>query len=341
VESGSSGAEIYRARSVERGDLFMKVNCVIGGRTATPARFPRPATPVEDMACINKRKKDAASLSLNEMTQETFKVAVELALERLRTACGLEEMGVHTWRERVTTSMPGIGIPVVGDVLMMDAAPGLSLNLLLNDRASDLAFIQTMLSRIDPQEIISMAVHDVLFSEGDRHGGNVHIDERSKLRFIDNDNALGFMFGMRSWYHTRGLDSILVPHTARSNIVMSTSSRHQLGWLDYRCHVPGGKLGTAFPPRLAQCMQRFVDTPPEELRREFLIPRHDQAELLRERARDLLQTGFEQTVERAMAAEKIKYEEEMAKAGKSASTWRPSQPPVCPSGTAQNPETED
>jgi len=177
---------------VERGDLFMKVNCVIGGRTATPARFPRPATPVEDMACINKRKKDAASLSLNEMTQETFKVAVELALERLRTACGLEEMGVHTWRERVvrafkppsglssrlestpvcwlqpnhcfrlaralparvqTTSMPGIGIPVVGDVLMMDAAPGLSLNLLLNDRASDLAFIQTMLSRIDPQEV--------------------------------------------------------------------------------------------------------------------------------------------------------------------------------------------
>jgi hypothetical protein len=71
---------------------------------------------------------------------------------------------------------------------------------------------------------------------------------------------------------------------------MDTSSTHRLGWLDYRCHVPGGKLGTAFPPHLAQCMQRFVDTPPEELRREFLIPRHDQAELLRERARDLLQT---------------------------------------------------
>jgi hypothetical protein len=35
------------------------------------------------------------------MTQETFKVAVELALQRLRSACGLEHMGVYTWRERV------------------------------------------------------------------------------------------------------------------------------------------------------------------------------------------------------------------------------------------------
>ena len=56
--------------------------------------------------------------------------------------------------------MPGIGIPVVGDVLMMDAAPGLSLNLLLNDRASDLAFIQTMLSRIDPQQVLTLALSD-------------------------------------------------------------------------------------------------------------------------------------------------------------------------------------
>jgi hypothetical protein len=70
---------------------------------------------------------------------------------------------------------------------------------------------------------------------------------------------------------------------------MSTASQHELGWLDYRCHVANGRLGTSFPPALARCMQHFVDTSPEELRRKYLIPRHDQAELLRERARDLLQ----------------------------------------------------
>jgi hypothetical protein len=63
-----------------------------------------------------------------------------------------------------------------------------------------------------------MAVHDLLFSEGDRHGGNVHIDEHSKLRFIDNDNALGFMFGMRSWFQTRGLDSIFIPIWVRVRV---------------------------------------------------------------------------------------------------------------------------
>jgi hypothetical protein len=70
-----------------------------------------------------------------------------------------------------------------------------------------------------------MAVHDLLFSEGDRHGGNVHIDEHSKLRFIDNDNALGFMFGMRSWFQTRGLDSIFIP--VRPPLCVETSL-HQL-----------------------------------------------------------------------------------------------------------------
>jgi hypothetical protein len=55
-------AQIYRARSVDRSNLFMKINCVMGGRTATPARFPRPATPVEDMACASKQSR-AASLT--------------------------------------------------------------------------------------------------------------------------------------------------------------------------------------------------------------------------------------------------------------------------------------
>jgi hypothetical protein len=54
--------------------------------------------------------------------------------------------------------MPGIHIPVVADALMMHAAPGLSLNNLLNDRASDRGFIQTMLSRIDPQEVLILTL---------------------------------------------------------------------------------------------------------------------------------------------------------------------------------------
>jgi hypothetical protein len=85
-----------------------------------------------------------------------------------------------------------------------------------------------------------MAVHDVLFSEGDRHGGNVHIDERSKLRFIDNDNALGFMFGVRSWYQTRGLDSIFVPvrvwHFKRHRIARSVASPSPSSHRR-RCHI--------------------------------------------------------------------------------------------------------
>ena len=31
--------------------------------------------------------------------------------------------------------------------------------------------------------------------------------------------------------------------------------------LDYRCHVPRGRLGTAFPPPTRRCLRRLADAP--------------------------------------------------------------------------------
>jgi len=73
-----------------------------------------------------------------------------------------------------------------------------------------------------------MAIHDLLFSEGDRHTGNVHIDEGFNLRFIDNDNALGQEFGARLWGRIRGLDSIFLPATARAATVRALRLHERL-----------------------------------------------------------------------------------------------------------------
>jgi len=49
-----------------------------------------------------------------------------------------------------------------------------------------------------------------------------------------------------------------------------------MGMLDYRCHVPEGQIGTAFPPAVERCMRSFAEATPEQLRLQYLIPRHDE-----------------------------------------------------------------
>ena len=49
--------------------------------------------------------------------------------------------------------------------------------------------------------------------------------------------------------------------------------------LDYRCHAPGEKIGTAFPSEVVHCLREFVRSTPEQLRLRYLLPRHDQVRL--------------------------------------------------------------
>ena len=39
--------------------------------------------------------------------------------------------------------------------------------------------------------------------------------------------------------------------------------------LDYRCHVPRGRLGTAFPPPMRRCLRRLADSPRAALMRRY------------------------------------------------------------------------
>lgn len=135
--------------------------------------------------------------------------------------------------------------------------------------------------QVNSSDVLNMVIHDVLFSEGDRHTGNIHIDENARLRFIDNDNALGHTFGHALGGRVKGLDSVFVPNTARSAILHENRANKPLGLLDYRCLVPGGKMGTNYPANIQRCMREFADSTPEELRQKYLIPRHDQVCLCR------------------------------------------------------------
>ena len=61
-------------------------------------------------------------------------------------------------------------------------------------------------------------------------------------------NALGFGYVMKM---SDG------PQRERSSPLLS---------LDYRCHVAGGAIGTAYPPPVTQCLRALSEMSPEQVR---------------------------------------------------------------------------
>jgi hypothetical protein len=95
----------------------------------------------------------------------------------------------------------------------------------------------------------------------DRHGQNVFVDATGHITLIDLDQALG-----DAW-RVCGVDSLFLPTTQKflinaigywyvMKIGQSRPRAHAAlqSAFDYRCHVEGGAIGTAYPERLQQCL---------------------------------------------------------------------------------------
>ena len=84
----------------------------------------------------------------------------------------------------------------------------------MNDaKATGHYFVKEMFNNVSGSDLVALALHDLLLSESDRHHGNVHIDENSDMRLIDNDSALGFGHGHRLWSRVCGQTSVPTSNT--------------------------------------------------------------------------------------------------------------------------------
>eukprot|EP00887_Chlorella_sp_A99_P007491 scaffold2.g7491.t1 len=69
-------------------------------------------------------------------------------------------------------------------------------------------------------------------------------------------------------------------------------------FFDYRCHAPGGRVGTrGYPPGLLRCLRKLDGMSVDEVVQRYGFHER-QAAILRGRARDMLREGFEWTLER-------------------------------------------
>lgn len=67
--------------------------------------------------------------------------------------------------------------------------------------------------------------------------------------------------------------------------------------LDYRCHAPGGAIGFNYPHSVQMCLEKFSAMAPEDLKSMYGLLDIQDATMLHSRASDMLNRGFEWTLE--------------------------------------------
>ena len=246
-------------------------------------------------------------------------LARNLAVSKLAERCGLEDVSVRQWREKVRTAHPLSGEKFEGDALFMDRAPGVSLEKLTRsppdklvvggeeaEPPSHVRLVHDVLAAVDSGKIRRSALFDFLFGQCDRHAQNALVTAEGDFAFIDNDQSLG-----RGWKGCVA-NSFLIPGSEKFTIARF-GNRHVNGdaapdalanpqvVLDYRCHAgERGEIGFGFPAKFAACAEWLAeDADVAQVVEEFGFPSSADAEFVVQRARSLRKRGFEGALRRA------------------------------------------
>ena len=247
-------------------------------------------------------------------------LARSLAVSKLAERCGLADVSVRQWRERVRTAHPLSGEKFEGDVMFMDRAPGVSLERLTRsppdkpvvsgatvNPPAHRRLVHDALAAADSRKIVRAALFDFLFGQCDRHAQNAFWTVEGDFAFIDNDQALG-----RGWKACVA-NSFLIPGSEKFTIARFGNT-HVNGdappikdanpqvVLDYRCHAgERGEIGHAFPKAFAECAAWLDENADDvsKVREAFGFPSDADAEFVAKRARSLRRRGFEGALRRA------------------------------------------
>ncbi|KAI8464996.1 MAG: hypothetical protein J3K34DRAFT_380094 [Monoraphidium minutum] len=257
--------------------------------------------------CVPLRKPGTATPPTCKPSRIRRQLQTVLAQQRVAEDCGLLDVLPAHWVGRVDGALPGSGYRIAWDGLWAELSPGASLESLVfrgAPPAVPAAVLDLLQTRLSHSDVIQAAVFDLLTSQCDRHAQNVYVSRAGRLSLIDNDQAYG-----SSW-RPCGVDSIFLPGTQKHEIqrlgfkyVMKSPKTapdgrpsrgaSPLQLLDYRCHVPGGALGTAYPPRVAACLKNISSMTKQQVKAHYGFPLLATAAALRRRAADMSSRGFE------------------------------------------------
>ncbi|MEW5307325.1 MAG: hypothetical protein WDW36_009731 [Sanguina aurantia] len=283
-ETGASPSWLFVTPTdkTPNGKAVIKVACIPVGKTASE-KFPRCQA---ELAAEDAR--------------------VYYAVERIAEECGLMDVIPKVWVERVNGVIPGIGYHVRWLAVWMEQAGGISLENIV--RLGDpmmhpndlLAILHTSLNKT---QVVRAAIFDLLTTQSDRHAQNIFIQEDGTLKLIDNERSLH-----SDRFHAA--DSLLLPTTKKYmiNVIENAWVSKFKNWpsgkvpqcwanvallFDYRCYVPDGRIGKAWPADVGTCLAKFRTMSTEELRTAYHFPSEHTALAFKNRTTAMVDHGFE------------------------------------------------
>lgn len=298
-EAGASSASVFRASSLRAADGWG----------------------VAKTFCFEKRHKNGEVYNMppcdsnpGSKLKHLQTIGRMVAMQALADECGIADVTVRHWRERIKSSNPNTGDKIDSEVLFMDRAQGVSLEQLTRQRPdriivngelvsapSAVKLVHDVVNSVDSAKIVKAALFDVLMGQCDRHGQNMFITINGDITLIDSDQAFG-----RGWRRC-AVDSVMIPGSEKYTIARYGNS-HVFGnspptrdvnvqtLFDYRCHVPNGEIGGMYPSKFKTCIKWLSNATVPSIVERFGFTADDDAKFVRERAVSLLNLGFEQTV---------------------------------------------
>ncbi|KAG2488690.1 hypothetical protein HYH03_012691 [Edaphochlamys debaryana] len=241
------------------------------------------------------------------------RVRLMLAQVRLNDECGASGLTPRLWLAPVSAVVPDgnfAGYHIRWHGVWLEEAPGAPLFMLTKAAGAEQLLINVLTTRLNRTAVVAQTILDLLTAQCDRHGENVFITASGQVQFIDNDKALGVVSRCGSdsmllpgnRYHTRlrtgywGTHPWGVWETYRrqeKNTSFCTGPIDVQVLLDYRCLVPEGRIGRAYPEGLAACMRQLASHPVLDIMEHYGFTTRKPAEILKRRARDMLRLGFE------------------------------------------------
>jgi hypothetical protein len=247
---GSTGAALFTARDVAGDVAVLKLHGVAA-----------PMVSAAKLRQARAARRGAAGLARS--------LALARCLTPLAAECGLRAASVAEWVAPLRAVTPDTGERVdEPTAVLAERARGVSAELLMDKLPSQQ--LLRALGSVSHAAVRDAALLDLLFVQGDRHGENIFVSLDAadasdaaggvrRLQLIDSRDSAANPWGLNSmllpgsFYHER--NRIGNGHMDNRSKALTTH-RWPLLLLDYRCHVPGGAIGTAFPPQARVTAQR-------------------------------------------------------------------------------------
>jgi len=233
------------------------------------------------------------------------------SIQKLVDAAGLAPITPRTWTATIKSALPqgangegAEGRTFESRVQQYVRAPGVSIETVTAGTLTPDNY--PLLLKIKSEQVVLCAMFDLMFSQSDRHGQNVFLDETGGLQLIDNEDAHGainsmFLPGTQKFeIYRKGYNAVCCANTPEGCPGRVLPAGPDV-FFDYRCHAPGGKVGFNYPPGMLRLVEKLDGMSAEAIQKEYGMTVRAHAETLKTRAGDLRKLGFEGALDAALA----------------------------------------